>query len=88
MHEIKESEEQMLSSYYREELERTIADDSVDSGGEIEKALRSANHGVGARDLVVLAVSSFFAILLVLVAPLAKSPGKTRNKLFDSNNES
>lgn len=57
-------------------LARTLDADASDPAAEaqaIHETTARARAETGARDVVLLAVASFFALLMMVVAPLAKS---------------
>ncbi|MFT5084411.1 MAG: hypothetical protein ACI9Y1_002466 [Lentisphaeria bacterium] len=84
-------EEQQLRRQFLQKanLDSVPAPPSVDS--LIAATVRKANAQTGGRDLLLLAISSFFAFLLVLCAPLAAgsvASKRPRNTTKESNPKS
>lgn len=79
---IPERDQALLRESY---LEQSTAEEEgpplATDDESLQTIVRRANVQTGARDLIVLAVSSFFALLLVFFAPVAKLSQKANAEI-------
>ncbi|MDH3389008.1 MAG: hypothetical protein OEN02_14005 [Gammaproteobacteria bacterium] len=76
-----ENEEARLRERYHEAGGPDPAPAREQDDGAIQAIIRRANAGTGARDLIVLAVSSFLALLQAFTGPRSRPSNDEASKL-------
>lgn len=86
MAEISKQDEARLRRHYVDRVTPADIPSAQQADEAVGRALRFANTQTGLRDVVVLAVSSLFAVLLVFFAPVARQRHPQRSGRRDDDN--